>query len=100
MSNKYTEDDIDMLIDLLYKFSYVLLTVAEKERPGYLTECKKKGKLDEYLRHLSTIKPESDGSNSALKLIFEVPLEDVPLYLNSPLKFQRAIARWRCIINK
>ena len=40
------------------------------------------------------------GRNPAAHLIFDVPLENVPLYINEPQKYLQVIARWRLAIAK
>jgi len=40
------------------------------------------------------------GKNPAVRLLFDVPLENVPLYINEPQKYLQVIARWRLTIGK
>jgi hypothetical protein len=52
--------------------------------------------LDQFFTHVTS----DDRKPVYLKLCFETPLDDMPLYINHEIPFAQVIARWRMRIAK
>jgi len=105
MPNRYTRSEAVQFLEMLeseFKPENMRIILASrcKHDEGNTLKGLVTGNVNQFfINFCSGLYLEDDyGRNPAAHLIFDVPLENVPLYINEPQKYLQVIARWRLTI--
>jgi len=107
LPNRYTREEAVKFIEFFeseYKPEYLrIIMVSMKTLEGaHCLESLVTGNMNQFFVNFCCGLFEDDdyGKNPAVHLVFNVPLENVPLYINDPKKYLQVIARWRLTIGR
>ena len=107
MPNRYTREEAVKFVELFeaeYKPEYLRVIMSSMmtlegahSLEGFVT-----GNMNQFFTNFcyGLFQEDDYGKNPAIDLVFNVALEDVPLYVNDPKKYLQVIARWRLTIGR
>jgi ribosomal protein L2 len=104
--NSYSREEAFKLIGIFEteygKYMPAVMSSIEYDKSNKALIALLSGDTNKFLINLclGLFADDDYGSNPSLRLIFNEPLENVPLYINNPKKYLQAIARWRLAIGR
>jgi hypothetical protein len=104
--NSYSREEAFKLIDIFEteygKYMPDVMSSIEHDKSNKALIGLLSGDINKFLINfcLGLFADDDYGSNPSLRLIFNEPIEKVPLYINDSKKYLQAIARWRLAIGR